>query len=180
MAIPSNSILREIVDQHRKDLALRVQGYLRDLSIERLVEWERLPKLIGTGAFNCNAVSVSAGEQLNQQGFTCTWQTGDLAFEGQTIFRVGDVAHQWLVMPGTDGENVVLDFTVGYHLWARKRIEENSMRVKYDPFWGSPCPELVYTVHHYNFWEHDHWGLQVKVNSPTQVLGTVFKRIATE
>jgi len=121
--------------------------------VDGKLDWTRLADLIQTSAFDCHYTSEAAGREINGAGFPCTWQKGDLGYRGITVFRMGGTPHEWLVLPGTDGEKTLLDFTIGYHLAARSRITIAVALSAFNPLWVVSHPDFQYRLHEAHYWD---------------------------
>ena len=171
MGIPTDSGLWKVVRRHCEQLRSKVETRLKELRLDYVLDWARLSDLIHTDAFDCHYTSVAAGQDLNRAGFTCTWQRGDVAYRGQSVFSIRSTAHEWLVVPGTEGENTILEFTIGYHLCARRHLSLDALGQQFNPLWVVQHDDLSYTVHYAHYWDarQDRWGNQNKVEPAVQL-----------
>lgn len=169
MAVPQDDRLRMIVDIRRSEIQANVENDLRALDSRIQPYSERLSR-VGC-RYNCNQESLGLARLLHEVGYECRWYEGEVTFRDQVMFGSRGTGHHWLMMEGTEGENVFLDLTIGYHLVAQGRIHRDLMRTRFDPLWGSPPDELEYTVHYWHVWDGSNWGLQNRLDPPQIVRG---------
>ena len=138
--------LTHFVGLHRRRVHRKVIRTMKDQGVTWADPVGFLERVKPTSCFNCDEVSKDVERDLRDADVRVERQRGGYSFRGETIVSMepDDLGewHEWLVVPG---RCLVLDFTIGYHLFARGKITPEQIRKSFAPLCvGEPRSDIQY------------------------------------